>query len=152
MRIVHNFIYNGNKTFKAWELTVGDYYLFLRDPEYAIEKILSEYNDKIPKLDQWQLTRFLDILFGNNDPTAHIIKKKASKDKLDSHAADFHLQIAWMVKVLWVSVDDMPLEVFHRMSKDIELIGDPSKYKPDRHNKRLDSKALMQATGGKKSL
>ena len=75
MRVVHTFFYNGNKSFKAWELTVWLYYLFLRDSESALEKVLSEFNTELPKLTKYQLERFLDILFKSTDPVEKILNK-----------------------------------------------------------------------------
>lgn len=92
MRVVHTFFYNGNKSFRAWELTVWLYYLFLRDTESALEQSLHEYNNSTPQLTETQLSKYLDILFNVSDPLEKVLPQKTSiKKSIEHHELDFHL-------------------------------------------------------------
>lgn len=58
MRAVNEFKY-GNRTFRAGELTVGDYMLSLRDFGAFMEKVLSEFNERPPALSDEYAKAFL---------------------------------------------------------------------------------------------
>jgi len=147
MRIVHTFTYNGGKSFQAWELTVGDYYLFLRDPEYATLKVLTEYNKKPPVLTKAQLEKFLAIYFDGKADPAQAIENRLktawnSKEKAEEHARDFHIQYCMVSRVISFDCKDMPMEIYKKVVQDLAIIIDPSKYDKDRHSKKPDTKAI----------
>ncbi len=44
-----------------------DFWLYLRYPESAIEKILTEFNEKAPKMSADHFKKFMDILFNTKE-------------------------------------------------------------------------------------
>lgn len=143
MRIVNTFVYNGGKSFLAWELTVGQYLMFLRDTEYAIHFSLTEYNKEKPQLNTYQLNAFLDILLWAK-PIDRIAKQKKNIEHVEK---DFHLQYVAVCRVTNSDCRDMPLVIFNRILEDMDIIQDPSKYKADRHIKTPDKQAFKKVTG-----
>ncbi len=91
MRIVNKFKFL-NKEFLAGELTVGDYMISTRDFPYFLDKVLTEFNDEKPELDEKFLRAFLDILFERGeDLQIFPDKKKANVD-------DFHIIVGIFMK------------------------------------------------------
>lgn len=153
MRIVNTFLYNWAKSFRAWELTVAQYYAFLRDPESAIETVLSEFNQELPKLNTKQLSRFLDILLWNNDPLWSVLKKRRNKERdaelMRQHELDFHISYVTVCKQICWDCWHLPLVVFRRIVEDIEIFTGQKKYDPKRHNKSPDKKGFAELKGDK---
>lgn len=151
MRIVNTFLYNGAKSFRAGELTVAQYYAFLRDPESAIETVLGEYNTKLPELNQKQLSRFLDILLWNDDPLGTILKKKRNKAKdeetMRHHELDFHISYVAVCKQINGDCWHLPLVVFKRIVDDIKILTGQQEYDPKRHVKTPDKKGFAELQG-----
>ena len=155
MRVVHTFFYNGNKSFKAWELTVWLYYLFLRDSESALEKVLSEFNTELPKLTKYQLERFLDILFKSTDPVEKILNNNSSKEKKKSikhYELDFHLHYIAICKQINGDCKNMPLSIFYRILDDLDILVGKTAYDPKRHEKGVDKQSLQEVMGENKVL
>lgn len=99
-RVVHTFRYY-NREFKAGEMTVGLYLMYLRDPAHAIDVILTEYNKKKPKLSQQQYKRFLAILFQKQNRTMSSIvgdilnpkRVETRVEKIKQHIDDIHIRV-----------------------------------------------------------
>jgi len=150
MRIIHTFIYNGKKSCKAWELTVGLYYLFLRDPESALEQLLSEYNQTLPQLNTKQLERLLDILFEIHTPVEKILSTRQDKNntqKLTSLEKDFHLHYIAVCKQIQWDCRDLPLRIFQRIVDDLEILVWKKEYDPKRHQTSVDKQWLHEVMG-----
>lgn len=140
------------KSFWCREMTVWDYYLYLKDPDYLIEKKLSEWWKKVI-LTNSQLRRFLKILLDwkTDDNIATIMKKKSDK-KAENTLKDLHIFI-WMISnILHSECLSLPLEMFWKIVKDLDVITWKETYDPMRNEKTIDSKALMEFTGWKKKL
>ena len=150
MRIIHTFIYNGNKSCKIWELTVGLYYLFLRDPESALEQLLSEYNETFPQLNTRQLERLLDVLFEIHTPVEKILSTRQDKNnthKLTSLEKDFHLHYIAVCKQIQSDCRDLPLHIFQRIVDDLEILVWKKEYDPKRHQTSVDKQWLHEVIG-----
>jgi hypothetical protein len=99
-RVVHTFRYY-NREFKAGEMTVGLYLMYLRDPVAALDVILTEFNKKKPKLSPQQYRRFLAILFQkeNRNITSivgDILNPKRVENrvsKIKQHIEDIHIRV-----------------------------------------------------------
>lgn len=148
MRIIHEFQYY-NKRFKAGELTVWDYYIFIRDPQYAIQKILSEFNEQPPELERKYLTRFLRILLDTNDD--QLLERLSGKQPKTNPLLekDFHIMIGGFARITNLDPTNMPLKTFLEMRKDLGIISGSVEYDPKRNNERLDSDWLRKEFGGK---
>lgn len=143
MRTVNTFRYK-NKTFRAGELTVGDYGLSLHDFEAFLEKVLSEFNPEPPKLEKEYLQAFLDILFDKKEDFK--VFRKGGKTNPD----DFHIVLGVFMQTMKQGYTDacaMPLRVFNLMMADMECILDPSKYDPNRHDTTPDRTAIRKQFG-----
>lgn len=150
MRVIHTFIYNGNKSCKIGELTVGVYYLLLRDPGYALEYILSEFNETPPQLIQEQMERLLDILFGQSNPVEKILPKKSlSNEQIANHELDFHLHYIAVCKQIQGDCQYLPLRIFNRILQDIDILIGKKAYDPSRHSKQIDKQLLKEVIGEK---
>lgn len=150
MRIVNTFFYNGNKSCKIGELTVGIYYLLLRDPWYALEYILSEFNETPPKLSQEQLERLLDILFGQTNPIEKLLPKKSlTKEHITHHELDFHLHYIAVCKQIQWDCQHLPLRIFNRILQDLDILVGKKEYDPARHSKHIDKQSLKDVIGEK---
>lgn len=148
MRIIHEFQYY-SKRFKAGELTVWDYYIFIRDPDYAIQKVLSEFNDQPPQLEPKHLRRFLRILFDTTDDDLidRITKKKSKPNPLLEK--DFHIMIGSFARITHLDPTNLPLKTFLQMRNDIGIIWWTVEYDPKRNDERLDSDSLRKEFGDK---
>lgn len=151
MRIINEFQYY-NKTFKAGELTVWDYYIFIRDPQYAIQKVLSEFNETPPKLEQKHLTRFLRILFDTKDDD--LIDRLAGKKPKTNPLLekDFHIMVGAFARITNLDPSNMPLRTFLQMRNDIRIIWWTVEYDAKRNDERLDSDWLRKEFGDKNYL
>lgn len=150
MRIIHTFIYSGNKSCKIWELTVGLYYLFLRDPESALEQLLSEYNDILPQFTHTQLERLLDIIFEIKHPKNKLFSIQNSDrntKELGSLEKDFHLHYVSVCKQIQWDCRDMPLRIFQRIVDDIDILIGKKEYDPQRHQTHVDKQGLRDVMG-----
>lgn len=155
MRRIHTFQYY-NKTFKAWDLTVWDYWLYLQSPSDGLLKILSEYNQKMPRMNADHLVKFQDIIFGtdNEEKMKAIIGKKGGKSAkkiaqdIKNTELDFHVEIGTFCLLLhqpYDSVLAMPLWVYNRMWQDMKYITGKEQMPKDRHNKTIDGEWLKKA-------
>jgi hypothetical protein len=150
MRIVHTFIYSGNKSCKIGELTVGIYYLLLRDSGYALEYILSEFNETPPELSQKQLERLLDILFGQTNLVEKLLPKKSlTKEQIANHELDFHLHYIAVCKQIQGDCQYLPLRIFNRILQDLDILVGKKEYDPARHSKHVDKQSLKEVIGEK---
>lgn len=112
-----------------------------RDPEYFVEKILSEFNKKPPELTANELEAFINIIFRREDSIDDIFRKKSDK----SGQTDFHVMLGMFQKVTgngYRDVMDMPLEIFQKMSDDLEIITGSKPYDKDRNSNKPDKKAF----------
>lgn len=140
MRLIHKFKYK-NKFFKCGELTVGDYMLSIEDFEQFLEKILLEFNDKIPKLDERYTLALLDILFDRKQDAP------MEPERTQTNQQDFHIIVGIFMRQFHQGFGDvcqMPLRVMNKMLDDMECIMDPSKYDPERHNPTPDRKKIKE--------
>lgn len=148
------FKYNGGKSFRCRELTVGDYYLYVKDYDYFLEKKLTESNQK-PKLTARQLKKFVKILLGVEDSPEtfkEYMRSKKTTDKNKKTLDDLHIFIFRMSANTGLDVMSLPLEMFRKYYKDIDIIIGKEQYDPNRNDKTLDIEGFMKATGGKNSL
>lgn len=153
MRVIHTFIYAGNKSCKIGELTVGIYCLLLRDPLYALEYILSEFNESPPELTQSQIEKLLDILFWQTNPVDKLLTKKSlSKEQIKNHELDFHLHYIAVCKQIQGDCQHMPLRIFNRILQDLDILVGKKEYDPTRHSKQVDKQSLKEVIGEKKIL
>lgn len=141
------------RSFWCSEMTVWDYYLYLKDPEYLIEKKLDE-SWKKHNLSDVQLRRFIRILLDWKDEDDIINKlwKKKNGDKTKKTLDDLHIFIGLVNTIIHTDSMNMPLEMFWKILKDISIISLKENYDPDRNDKTIDSKALMNFTGWKKRI
>lgn len=148
MRAINIFTYR-NRTFRAGELTVGDYGLSLRDFDAFLEKVLSEFNPKPPKLEPEYLRAFLDILFEKSEQVSPFRKEK------NSSPDDFHIVLGIYMRTFrqgYVDACATPLRIFNLLMADADCILDPSKYDPNRHDSTPDKKAIKKEFGDKKEI
>lgn len=147
MRIKKRYGYNGGKSFVAWELTVGQYYLFLRDSELCIEQLLSEFGE-LPQLNMKQLNAFLDDIFENDDPLRSLYSDhKKNKEEMKHLELDFHLNYVRASKICGFDIKDMPLKIYRRIIADSWVIADPEKYDKDRHKRTPDKRGFGEIQG-----
>lgn len=141
-----------NKSFWCYEPSVGDYYLFIKDPEYFIEKKLTEWW-KPPKLTQKQTDRFLRILFDTkeNDILWTLTKPKKNTDN-EQRLKDIHIWIAIVSRATYLDAMSLPLEMFWKILEDLEIIVWKKEYDPKRKSQRIDSEALKNFTWWKKTI
>lgn len=155
MRVIHTFQYY-NKTFKAWDLTVWDYWLYLRSPSEALEKILTEFNRKMPRMNPEHLARFQDVLFSTDNSerlnkvldTKTKSNPKKEREKIKNAELDFHVEVGMFCFFLHQSYEEvlrMPLWVYHRMWKDMKYISWKEELPKDRNKTTLDSPWLIKA-------
>lgn len=99
-------------------MTVGDYWLYLKSPDEALYKVLSEFNKKIPKLSPGQLKKFQDIIFMSDDDEderrrkmlqASNSKKTPEKirEEIEHIERDFHVEFARVALLLKQSQSEM---------------------------------------------
>lgn len=143
MRIINEFQYY-DKIFRAGELTVWDYYLFIRDPQYAIQKILSEFNEEQPELEEKFVKRFLRVLFDTKDEDVikSLWKKKKENPLMEK---DFHILIGSFARLTNLDPLNMPLSIFLKMRNDLKIIWWSEEYKADRNDTTVDKKWLYEA-------
>lgn len=145
MRVIHEFRYY-NKVFLCGDLTVWDYYIYLQDQEYAIRKILTEFNDSIPNLNPDHIKRLILILMDIR-PEDRISPKTSNPLRSD----DFHIIIGIRCRHLKTDPTNIPLKIFIKVLSDLDLVIDwLKKYDPNRHKKTLDSKKLKEEFLNKK--
>jgi len=150
MRVIHTFIYQGNKSCKIGELTVSIYYLFLRDPWYAIDYVLQEFNETPPVLTLEQLERLIDILFGQTNPVEKLLPKKSlTREKISNHELDFHLHYIAVCKQMQGDCQHLPLRIFNRILQDLDILIGKKEYDPARHTTTIDKHSLKEVIGEK---
>ena len=152
-RLIKNKFKYGNKAFECYEMSVADYYQFIRDPDALVEKKLTECG-KLPKLSKKQIHRFLLILLDTkkqDDPFTSLRKNTKRDDKKAQNTIkDFHVFVGILGRVTGLDVMSMPLAMFWKMLEDLAIISGNKEYDPMRNEKTLDSEGLRKATGGKK--
>lgn len=142
------------RVFRCREMTVWDYYAFIRDPDYLIDKKLTERWKPRPNLTNDEIKRFARDLVGwkdDDDMLKAMSKKKKTTKTDENRIKDFYIWI-WVVSRLlqwWLNVMTIPLDMFWDLLKDADVIVDPKNYDPDRHEKTIDSKWLNEMTGWK---
>lgn len=160
--MIHKFKYY-NKYFRAGELTVWDYMLFLHDPEYAMEKVLLEFNKEIPNMSEKHVRAFYKILFRKGDDLEDVLAKKKPEDlarmlkKNKKILDDMHIFIGMICKnIPWFTLQDvlnMPLTGYEDILEDLKIIVWQEKYNPNRvktsdpEYKKPDKKAFKALSG-----
>lgn len=155
IRRIHTFIYL-NKSFKAWDITVWDYLLLLEDFSIAREKILTEFNKKIPLLTNKQERTFWNILLDNTSSNNKIlnnnIPKKITEILKENNKIieDFHIHIGRFMTNLhqqYSEILSMPLYLFRKLINDSKIIMWLEKYDPDRNLKEPNIKEFQEFKG-----
>ena len=140
------------RVFRCREMTVWDYYAFIRDPEYLVDKKLTEWWQPRPNLTSDELKRFMRELLGSKDEDdmlKSMTKKKKTTKTDENRVKDFYIWI-WVVGRLlqwWLNVMTIPLDMFWDILRDADIIIDPKNYDPDRNEKTIDGKWLKEMTG-----
>jgi hypothetical protein len=138
---------------------VWDYWLYLRSPDEALYKVLSEFNAEVPKLSPGQLKKFQDIIFMADEDDdekrrkmlqANNSKKTPEKirEEIEHFEKDFHVEFARVALLLKQSQSEMlwwSLWLYRRECKDIKYIRGEEEMTQDRHKTTLDSKWLKKA-------
>lgn len=161
IRQKHTFLYHQEK-FYCWDIILEDYLLYLIDPEQAWEKILTEFNTEIPKINKRQQENLLKILFNDPEEEKDILKeltetqkrikeykdkkkskKQSTEQNIEKILADFHITEWQMCHYTHNSVNDMrkwPYQYFFNMYNDIPIIIWTKEYDEHRNSNKPDKK------------
>lgn len=153
MRIINDFKYSWNKFFRAWELTVWDYCIFMEDPDNFLDKILMEFNKKKPVLTKEEMKKFLDIIFNKKDEWLESLFWKSKDNDWDK---DFHIAIWFFMRKpfsqQYSEIMKMPMKLFLKLQDDVEIITGQKEYDKDRNSATRDKKALKELFWDKKEI
>lgn len=163
IRQKHVFLYHGEQFF-CGDLTVEDYLLISIDPTAWLEKVLLEFNEILPKLNERQSKEFMRILFWWDPEQKDLMdkltetqkkiqehKKKQKKENvekdLEEMLQDFHIIEGQMMATLHQPLSEMrkwPYLYFMKQYKDLAYITGAKEYSKDRHSKAPDKKAFKK--------
>lgn len=122
-----------------------------RDPEYFLEKILTEFNKNPPELTTNEMAAFMQIIFKQESSISDIFKNKKS----ESDQKDFHIMLGMFQKTTgngFLDVMQMPLDIFLKMVDDLGIITGNEKYDKHRNSGKPDKKAFKEAFGNAKEI
>lgn len=146
MRIIEEHFYDNNsKSFKAWEMTVGQYERFLVSPEEIIKEILTEFQKEVPGMNEDEMKSFLEWL----TPWS---KTKVKTPGGDIPTNDFHISKGFFMHYLhqpYWEIDHIPMREFLMILEDLPIILGNKEYDPNRKSERIDGEAIREL---KKSL
>lgn len=140
----HIFHYGRWKKFYCYELSVADFYLYVKDPAGCIKYKVEQLNKQIPQLTDRQYRRFVSILVWSEWTKVENLKKKVDDEKAKQFLRDFHLYICWTANAVNVDVMNLPLEMFWKIVQDIETIVWKVKYDALRHSGLPDKATLNE--------
>ncbi len=135
------------KFFYCGDLVVEDYILIMQDPVEGFEKILKEFNEKVPEVNNEKLN---DLFFRLCRPNTREKKKKKQKtkkkeDKEADPLKDFHILEAMVMKALWQQLSEIrgrTLEYFFLLLDDMDVILWSKSLKDKREASKPDKKKM----------
>ena len=139
----HTFHYGKWKKFYCCELSVADFYLYIKDPAGCIKYKVEQLNKQFPQLTDRQYRRFVSILVWSEGAKLENIKS-STVEKSKQFLKDFHLYVCWTANAVNIDVMNLPLEMFWKILKDIETIVGKVKYDALRHSGLPDKTKLNE--------
>jgi len=164
IRQKHYFKYHGS-VFYCSDITVNDYLLLIVNEMEWIQKILLEHNEKLPTLNDRQLSELMKIVFWIEEEDEEELtevqkkirehkeiaqEKKKKKKGTDRPLQDFHViegQIMHFLNQSRTEIRSWTYKYFIEIYKDMMYCTWSKEYNKDRNNQSPDKKAFRQEFG-----